>query len=51
MRKVFPKLEALECLERHAWFPSAPTSAPLGTSALTQADGSLTELGALYASL
>jgi len=51
MRKVFPKLDELECLERHAWFPSAPSSAPLGTSALTKADGSLTELGQLYASL
>ena len=51
MRKVFPKLEALECLERHAWFPASPSDRALGPGALIAADGSLTELGQLYASL
>jgi hypothetical protein len=48
MRKVMPKLDALECLERHAWFPASPTSAALGTSALQDAEGRLTPLGEYF---
>lgn len=51
MRKVFPKLEALECLERHAWFPSRTSDRALGPGALLGDDGALTELGRIYASL
>jgi len=48
MKKVMPKLEALECLERHAWFPASPADAALGTSALHDAAGQLTPLGEYY---
>jgi hypothetical protein len=51
MKKVMPKLEALECLERHAWFPSNPDSAALGPSALHDAEGKLTPLGEYFRSL
>lgn len=51
MRKVMPKLEALECLERHAWFPASPTSASLGPCALFDAEGKLTPLGEFYRTL
>ena len=48
MRKVMPKLEALECLERHAWFPSRADSAALGPSALLDAAGQPTPLGEYF---
>lgn len=51
MRKVMPKLEALECLERHAWFPARPDSAALGTSALLDATGKPTPLGEFFRTL
>ncbi len=50
MRKVFPKLEKLDCLERHAWFPSNPDSAALGSAALFDHEGKLTSLGEYFAS-
>jgi hypothetical protein len=48
MEKVLPMLDDLECLERYAWFPSLPDSPPLGTSALFDSDGNLTQLGEFY---
>ena len=49
MKECLPALDELKFLERYAWFPSATTSAPLGTSALFNPDDSLTPLGELYA--
>lgn len=51
MKKVMPKLEALDCLERHAWFPANADSAALGSSALYDANGKLTPLGEYYRTL
>lgn len=48
MDRVLPMLDDLAFLERYAWFPAAPDSPPLGTSALFDANGELTPLGALY---
>lgn len=48
MRKVFPRLEELSVLERHAWFFARPESGPLGPSSLVGADGKLTALGEVY---
>ncbi len=49
MEDCLPALDDLKFLERYAWFPSRPDSAPLGTSALFDAEGSLTPLGECYA--
>jgi hypothetical protein len=48
MEQVLPMLDRLDFVERYAWFPAKPTSIPLGTSALHNADGSLTRLGECY---
>lgn len=48
MEKVLPLLDRLDFVERYAWFPARTTSAPLGTSALHDADGRLTRLGECY---
>lgn len=48
MERVLPRLDKLDFLERYAWFPSKPTSAPLGTSALYDENGTLTRLGECY---
>jgi len=48
MEKVLPRLDKLDFLERYAWFPSKPSSFPLGTSALFNEDGTLTRLGECY---
>lgn len=48
MEKVLPMLDRLDFLERYAWFPAKPTSAPLGTSALFDENGTLTRLGECY---
>lgn len=48
MRKVMPKLEALACLERHAWYPADPGYAALSTSALLDAAGNPTPLGEYF---
>jgi hypothetical protein len=50
MRVVIPELEKRDYVQRYAWFPSNPNSKRLGASALFNADGSLTDLGKLYAS-
>ena len=49
MKAVLPKLDRLKYVHRYAWFPSSPDDPHLGTSALFNADGSLTELGEVYA--
>ena len=51
MRKALPKLEALECLERYAWYSAKAESAPLGPSSLCDDAGKLTPLGEYYRSL
>ena len=48
MQQVLPKLEALDCCERYAWFPADAASVSLGTSALVDAEGALTPLGEFY---
>lgn len=48
MEELLPRLDACEFVERYAWFPAQPTSAPLGSSALFNEDGSLTPLGEAY---
>jgi hypothetical protein len=48
MESVLPKLDKLDFVERYAWFPAKPTSLPLGTSALFDAEGRLTRLGECY---
>ncbi len=48
MEKVIPMLNKLDFVERYAWFPAKPTSIPLGTSALFDAEGALTRLGECY---
>jgi len=49
MKKIFPRLENLDCLERHAWFTAHADSAALGSSALLDLNGKLTPLGEYYA--
>ncbi len=49
MKKVLPKLDRLKYVHRYAWFSSVPSDPHLGTSALFNADGSMTELGEAYA--
>lgn len=49
MKTVLPKLDRLKYVHRYAWFPSSPDDPHLGTSALFNADGTLTELGEVYA--
>jgi len=49
MKEVLPKLDKLHFVERYAWY-NAPQSHPaLGNSALFKSDGSLTDLGKIYA--
>ncbi|MEM8944449.1 MAG: glycoside hydrolase family protein [Planctomycetota bacterium] len=48
MREVLPKLDSLDFVHRYAWYSAAATSAPLGTSALFNEDGTLTRLGEIY---
>jgi hypothetical protein len=48
MDKVLPKLDRLDFLERYSWFSASVDSPPLGTSALFNPDGTLTELGEHY---
>lgn len=48
MEKVLPMLDKLDFVERYAWFPAKPTSIPLGSSALFDAEGALTPLGKCY---
>ena len=50
MRKVLPMLERLDFVERYAWYSASPESKALGTSALFDENGELTDLGKLYQS-
>jgi hypothetical protein len=48
VRDVLPRLDACEFVERYAWFPAKPDSAPLGPCALFNEDGTLTPVGEAY---
>lgn len=50
MRIVLPAMDKLDYVQRYAWYSAAPDDAALGASALFQKDGTLTDLGHLYAS-
>jgi hypothetical protein len=47
LKVVLPRLNTLDYVERYAWF-TAP-DAPYGTSSLFHKDGSLTDVGRVYA--
>lgn len=51
MRVVLPEMNRRDYVQRYAWFSASPDDAALGAGALFAKDGSLTELGRLYASL
>ncbi len=51
MKVVLPAMDKLDYVQRYAWFSASPDDAALGASALFNKDGSLTDLGKLYASL
>lgn len=48
MEAVLPQLDKLDFVERYAWFPASPGSAPLGPSALFNEQGILTRVGECY---
>jgi hypothetical protein len=50
MRVVLPEMNRRPYVQRYAWYSAAPDDPALGPSALFAKDGSLTELGRLYAS-
>lgn len=50
VKKILPQLDACKFVERYAWFPAGPGSAPLGPSALFNDDGTLTPVGEAYRS-
>lgn len=49
MKEILPALDAAPFVERYAWFSASQESGPLGTSALFDGQGKLTDLGRLYA--
>ncbi len=51
MKVALPAMDKLDYVQRYAWFSASPKDAALGASALFKDDGSLTDLGRLYASL
>ena len=51
MKTVVPALKRLPYVERFAWFSADKSSAKLGNGALFEDDGTLTELGRIYAEL
>ncbi|MDQ2731602.1 MAG: glycoside hydrolase family protein, partial [Armatimonadota bacterium] len=51
MKVVVPEMNKRDYVERYAWFSAATGDAALGASALFHNDGSLTELGKVYAGL
>jgi hypothetical protein len=51
MEQLLPQLDRCEFVERYAWFPASPNSAPLGSSALFNEDGTLTPVGQAYRSV
>ena len=50
LRVVLPALDKLDYVQRYAWYSATPDDAALGASALFNKDGTLTDLGRLYAS-
>jgi len=50
MKELLPKLDALDYVERYAWFPADEDDKSTGISALFKTDGSLNALGQCYAS-
>ena len=48
MREILPTLDSADFVQRYAWFPASARSASLGTSALFNERGDLTELGKIY---
>ncbi|MGO8671649.1 MAG: glycosyl hydrolase [Capsulimonadaceae bacterium] len=50
MKTVLDGLEARPYVQRYCWFPADESSYQMGTSALFHKDGTLTDLGKLYAS-
>lgn len=48
MRELLPRLNEMKIIERYAWFPAKPDNRALGSSALFNTDGSLTEVGETY---
>jgi Glycosyl hydrolase catalytic core len=49
MKDLFPMLQSTSYIERYAWFSGAVDDRHLGCSALFECDGSLTDLGRLFA--
>ena len=49
MQRLLPRLDSLGFVRRYSWFSGDPTSAALWPSALVDATGALTNLGAWYA--
>ena len=50
VRELLPRLEAMDIVERYAWFHGGVSGGPLATSKLFNADGSLTVVGEAYRS-
>jgi hypothetical protein len=51
MKVVVPAMDEMPYVQRYSWFSAAPDDKALGSGALFNKDGSLTDLGKLYASL
>jgi hypothetical protein len=51
VQKLLPQLDACPFVERYAWFPAKPDSAPLGPCALFNDNGALTPVGQAYRTL
>lgn len=51
MNIIIPRLNARSYVERYAWKTRDPTDPYMGSSALFESNGNLTDLGKLYASL
>jgi len=49
MQRLLPQLESLSFVQRYSWFSGDPNSSALWPSALVDANGQLTTLGAWYA--
>lgn len=48
LRELLPRLEAMDIVERYAWFHGGVSGGPLATSKLFNPDGSLTVVGEAY---
>ena len=49
MKEALPRLDALPFVEKYTWFSAHPDDRALGPSSLLHRDGTLTELGKVYA--